>query len=63
MVHPSRKSKLKHAMPMVMKVRETRLPEIIDIISHQTIRSQEELSKQLAVRGYIITQATLSRDL
>lgn len=63
MVHPSRKSKLKHAMPMVMKVRETRLPEIIDIISHQTIRSQEELSKQLAIRGYIITQATLSRDL
>lgn len=50
-------------MPMVMKVRETRLPEIIDIISHQTIRSQEELSKQLAIRGYIITQATLSRDL
>lgn len=48
---------------MVMKVRETRLPEIIDIISHQTIRSQEELSKQLAIRGYIITQATLSRDL
>lgn len=46
-----------------MKVRETRLPEIIDIISHQTIRSQEELSKQLAIRGYIITQATLSRDL
>ncbi|MDY3858421.1 MAG: arginine repressor [Muribaculaceae bacterium] len=46
-----------------MKIRKTRLPEIIDIISHQTIRSQEELSKQLAVRGYIITQATLSRDL
>ncbi len=46
-----------------MKIRKTRLPEIIDIISHQTIRSQEELSKQLAIRGYIITQATLSRDL
>lgn len=46
-----------------MKIRKTRLPEIIDIISHQTIRSQEELSKQLAIRGHIITQATLSRDL
>ena len=63
MEHPSRKAKLKHATPMVMKVRESRLPEIIDIISHQTIRSQEELSKQLAIRGFIITQATLSRDL
>ncbi len=46
-----------------MKVRKTRLPEIIDILTHQSIRSQEELSKQLAIRGFIITQATLSRDL
>lgn len=46
-----------------MNNRKTRLPEIIDILSHQIISSQEELSKQLAVRGHIITQATLSRDL
>lgn len=46
-----------------MNSRKTRLPEIIDILTHQVISSQEELSKQLAVRGHIITQATLSRDL
>ena len=46
-----------------MNSRKARLPEIIDILAHQVISSQEELSKQLAIRGYIITQATLSRDL
>lgn len=46
-----------------MNSRKNRLPEIIDILTHQVIASQEELSKQLAVRGHIITQATLSRDL
>lgn len=46
-----------------MNSRKTRLPEIIDILTHQVISSQEELSKQLAIRGHIITQATLSRDL
>lgn len=46
-----------------MNNRKSRLPEIIDIISHHTVCSQEDLSKQLAVRGHIITQATLSRDL
>ena len=40
-----------------------RLPEIIDILTHKSVSSQEELSKQLAVRGFIVTQATLSRDL
>ncbi len=46
-----------------MNSRKTRLPEIIDILTHQVISSQEDLSKQLAVRGHITTQATLSRDL
>jgi len=46
-----------------MNSRKNRLPEIIEILTHQVISSQEELSKQLAVRGYITTQATLSRDL
>lgn len=46
-----------------MNSRKARLPEIIDILTHQEISSQEELSKLLAVRGHIITQATLSRDL
>lgn len=40
-----------------------RLPEIIDILTHKSVSSQEELSKQLAVRGFLVTQATLSRDL
>lgn len=46
-----------------MNSRKARLPEIIDILAHHIISSQEELSKQLAIRGHIITQATLSRDL
>ncbi|MBQ7041892.1 MAG: hypothetical protein IJN66_04200 [Muribaculaceae bacterium] len=46
-----------------MKKRKSRLPVIIDILTHNCIGSQEELSKQLAIRGYIVTQATLSRDL
>lgn len=46
-----------------MNSRKTRLPEIIDILTHNVISSQEDLSKQLAIRGFIITQATLSRDL
>ncbi len=46
-----------------MNSRKNRLPEIIDILTHQVISSQEDLSRQLAVRGHFITQATLSRDL
>lgn len=46
-----------------MKKRKSRLPVIIDILTHNSIGSQEELSKQLAIRGFIVTQATLSRDL
>jgi len=46
-----------------MKKRKSRLPVIVDILTNHSIGSQEELSKQLAIRGYIVTQATLSRDL
>lgn len=46
-----------------MNSRKIRLPEIIDILTNHVISSQEELSKQLAIRGHITTQATLSRDL
>jgi arginine repressor len=46
-----------------MKKRKSRLPEIVDILTHNNIGSQEELSKQLASRGFNVTQATLSRDL
>ncbi|MCM1517497.1 MAG: arginine repressor [Pseudoflavonifractor sp.] len=46
-----------------MKKRKSRLPVIVEILTEHSIGSQEELSKQLAARGYIVTQATLSRDL
>lgn len=48
---------------MGMKKRKSRLPVIVEILNEHSIGSQEELSKQLAARGYIVTQATLSRDL
>ena len=46
-----------------MKKRKSRLPVIVEILTEHSIGSQEELSRQLAARGYIVTQATLSRDL
>ncbi len=46
-----------------MRTRKTRLAVIVDILTHNVIGCQDELSKQLAIRGYIVTQATLSRDL
>jgi transcriptional regulator of arginine metabolism len=46
-----------------MKKRQSRLPVIIEILNNNSIGSQEELSKQLAIRGFLVTQATLSRDL
>ncbi len=46
-----------------MKRRKSRLPVIVDILTNNSIGSQEELAKQLAKRGFVVTQATLSRDL
>ncbi len=46
-----------------MNERKSRLSEIIDILTHNDIGSQEELSRKLAARGCSVTQATLSRDL
>lgn len=46
-----------------MGSRTTRLSTILEILSHNNISCQDELLKQLAVRGFIVTQATLSRDL
>lgn len=47
----------------MMKSRKSRLAAIIEILSDNSIGCQDELSKHLAKRGYIVTQATLSRDL
>lgn len=46
-----------------MKRRKSRLPMIVDILTNYCIGSQEELAKELALRGFVVTQATLSRDL
>ena len=46
-----------------MNSRKFRLPDIVDIITRQFVSSQEDLKKQLALRGHNVTQATLSRDL
>lgn len=46
-----------------MRSRKTRLSVIVDILTHNNINCQEELLKQLAMKGFIVTQATLSRDL
>jgi len=46
-----------------MKRRKSRLPVIVDILTNNSIGSQDELSRQLAKRGFVVTQATLSRDL
>lgn len=46
-----------------MKNKKNRLHIIVELIKNQCIGSQEELAKLLAVRGFKVTQATLSRDL
>lgn len=46
-----------------MKNRDNRLTVIREILTSQIISSQEALARQLAVNGFIVTQATLSRDL
>jgi len=46
-----------------MKNRISRHAEIRKIISKGNIRSQEELLAALKIKGYDLTQATLSRDL
>ena len=40
-----------------------RLAAIRDVVEHEAIRSQEQLRQRLAARGFVVTQATLSRDI
>jgi len=44
-------------------VRERRQKAISDLIRAGAIASQEEVSERLAALGFIVTQATVSRDL
>lgn len=46
-----------------MKNRKKRIEVIVDIINNKCVGSQEELASLLKEAGYIVTQATLSRDL
>jgi len=40
-----------------------RLSAIKDVVEHEAVRSQEQLRQHLATRGFVVTQATLSRDI
>jgi len=40
-----------------------RLSAILDVVEHEAVRSQEQLRQRLAGRGFVATQATLSRDI
>src|SRR3954471_20469994 len=40
-----------------------RQSQIMDVVDHAAIASQEELRRQLQARGIDATQATISRDL
>ena len=44
-----------------MKAR--RQSAILDVVEHEEVRSQEQLRQRLAARGFVVTQATLSRDI
>lgn len=36
---------------------------ILDIVDHETVRTQEDLANALRARGIVVTQATVSRDI
>jgi len=44
-------------------MKHDRQSEIIAIINEMQVETQEELSEQLRSRGYMVTQATISRDI
>lgn len=44
-------------------LKDKRLSFIVKVIDNKKVRTQEDLLKILAENGYILTQATLSRDL
>ena len=46
-----------------MKNKKRRLQQTVDLINNNCIGSQEELSNMLSTKGFMVTQATLSRDL
>jgi arginine repressor len=47
----------------LMKNRKQRVELMVELIKNKCIGSQEELARLLEEAGYVVTQATLSRDL
>lgn len=46
-----------------MRSKAARQAAVVDAITRRAIRSQTQLGESLADAGYVVTQATLSRDL
>jgi len=44
-------------------LRSARHAKILEIISHKEIETQEELCNELNAMNYVVTQATISRDI
>ena len=44
-------------------LRSARHAKILEIISHKEIETQEELCAELNTMNYVVTQATISRDI
>lgn len=44
-------------------MKSRRLSAILDLVEHEAVRNQEQLRQRLEVRGFAVTQATLSRDI
>ena len=47
----------------IIIMKPQRLAAIRDLVEREAIRSQEQLRQRLAERGFVVTQATLSRDI
>ena len=44
-------------------LRSARHAKILEIISHKEVETQEELCAELNALNYVVTQATISRDI
>lgn len=44
-------------------MKSRRQSAILEVVEHEPVRSQEQLRRHLAARGFDVTQATLSRDI
>lgn len=44
-------------------LRSARQAKILEVISHKEIETQEELCEELNALNYVVTQATISRDI